>query len=191
MKKSIVTIVFVFVGVMLFSQDVDFYLKRKNDNFDMPKIPSHMSFDEFNLLSQNYRMQDMMFALVVPGYIHFKAQENKTAYIELAISGISYSAIAYEYLWLKKNVSDSSNLMSYLRDYKKLDATAKSHTDVITAAIVLISANYLFDIIHGKYILEKKQNKIRFKYSIRADVSSYSYGGSEDLAFGLKLSLRF
>ncbi|HKK10446.1 MAG TPA: hypothetical protein VJ939_06385, partial [Bacteroidales bacterium] len=54
-----------------FAQDFDVYKRSKNDNFRLPEINRDMTFEEFQLLSRNLRMKDMLYAMVVPGYTHF------------------------------------------------------------------------------------------------------------------------
>ncbi len=82
MKKYIK--ILIIIGIIIFQyanivhgQDIDFYQKHKNENYSFPEIPESMTYEEYYLLSQTFRMQDMMYASIVPGYIHFKAQEKK------------------------------------------------------------------------------------------------------------------
>ncbi len=185
----IIIILFSFLGVQ--AQDIDFYLKNKNDNFAFSEIPADMTFEEYNLLSQNYRMQDMLFASVVPGLIHFKAQEKEIGYSLLAIDGIACATMTYEMLWLKENVSDTVKLFYYLRNTSTLNQTIKSHTKIAGVAVATIGAVYLFDLIHGKYTLELKQNKIRYKYSPQISFSPATYQYNNKFGLGVNIQMTF
>ncbi|MBN2662225.1 MAG: hypothetical protein JXR68_01135 [Bacteroidales bacterium] len=165
-----------FIGLLLFfasemfSQDVDFYIKNQNDNFDFQKMPKEMSFDEYNILSQSFRMQDMMFGFFVPGYVHFKANDKKTGYALVTLSSLSYATFAYQLVWSKNNLSDSSFFYN-LNNLSSLSSDLKTNTLIMGGALFTIGSSYLFDIIHGKYRLQKKQNAIRYKYSLKASLS--------------------
>ena len=186
MKKIILLSAIIFSTLLAFAQDIDFYLKGKNDNFSLPKIPEEMTFNEFYLLSQTFRMQDMIFATVVPGYIHFKAQENKTGYALVGARAIALSALTYEYFKLKQQTS-SLTLTQFLVYGGQNQILTKTDRIVISMALTTALTSYIFDIIHGKYILEKKQEKIRYKYSPR--ISFYS--SFIDNYYGMGLSLSF
>lgn len=171
MRKKIL-----FIGLLsllfleMFSQDVDFYIKKQNDNFDFQKMPEEMSFNEYSILSQNFRMQDMLFGFFVPGYVHFKANDKKTAYALLTLSSLSYATFAYQAIWSKNNLSDSSFFYN-LNNLSSLPSDLKANTLIMGGALLTIGSSYLFDIIHGKYRLQKKQNAIRYKYSLKASLS--------------------
>ena len=94
MKKNILLFLLLSITITGFSQDFDAYLKNKNDNYSFPNIPAEMNFQEFHLLSQTFRMQDMIYSAIVPGYVHFKAQENKIAYGILATRTTAFIALS-------------------------------------------------------------------------------------------------
>ncbi len=190
MKKLIILILTSILLQVSYAQDIDFYLKNKNDNYKLPSIPEEMTFQEFYLLSQTYRMQDMLFATIVPGYIHFKAQENKTAYTLVGLRCLSAGMLTYEYFKFKK-MSDSTNFAQLVFHGSGNQLITKADQYIITSAILTATATYLFDLIHGKYILEKKQEQIRFKYSPRISFISALDKQKITPQFGLALQISF
>ncbi len=148
-------------AIYFMAQDVDLYSKGKNDNYSLPNIAPDMTYEEFELLSQNVRMKDMMYASIVPGFMHFKAQENKKAYWLLGVRSVAF-------------LSMGTVLFDMNATYGKINFSnveiqdKKVYQNVFYSALALASATYLYDIIHGEYILKKKQEKIRYKYSIKA-----------------------
>ncbi len=186
MKKTFTFIALLILSITSFSQDFDAYIKNKNDNYSFPTIPKEMDFHEFYLLSQTFRMQDMLYSAIVPGYVHFKAQENKTAYSLVALRSSALLTLSYEYLHFKNTTTDSSK---FFNSFTNNSDTAFTKIDkyAIGASLMTIAVTYLFDIIHGKYILEKKQEKIRFKYSLKA--STIGYNPYNKNKFGMNLGL--
>ena len=190
MKRVLFILVLNFFANIFFAQDIDFYLKDKNSNYNFPEIPEEMNFKEFYLLSQTFRMQDMIYASIVPGYIHFKAQENFTGYSLIAVRGMAITTIAYEYFKVKK--ISSTFTLNNLFD-KTLQDSLFTKTDKILVNFSILSAisTYIFDIIHGKYILEKKQEYIRFKYSPKISLTpSFNFPSqSWSFAFSIQMNL--
>jgi len=174
-----------------FSQDVDFYLKDKNHNYSFPTIPEEMTFQEFNLLSHDFRMQDMLFSVVVPGYTHFKAQENMYGYSLVAVRTVAFSTLAYEYIHFKNTVTDTTSFIKFFRNSGQLTSGQKVDAYVVGISLATIGATYLFDIIHGKYILQKKQEKIRFKYSPRISLQSYIPNNNYKIGMNLGVKIYF
>jgi len=147
------------------SQDLDIFNKHLNDNFDIPKINPNMTFQEYQLLSRNLRMKDMLYAMIVPGYTHFYVHENKLGYSMLATRMAGYGGLGY--VWLKNN--DRINFKSLLlKQFNKNifpEEDRNKYTAITSISLTLIFGSYLFDWIHGQYQLKKKQEEIRFKYS--------------------------
>lgn len=169
--KYIFFILFLSHLLIAIGQDFDIYKKNKNDNYKLPDIASEMTYQEFELLSQNMRMKDMMYASIVPGYIHFKAQEKKHAYWLLGLRGASYITMAGIYLGNKDKLFQ---IDESILNQEKLDKL-NTNKNIFYAALALASATYLYDIIHGEWILNQKQEKIRYKYSIKASKSQSFY----------------
>ena len=141
-------------------QDLDIYKHQKNSNFDIPSIPKEMTYEEFKILSTDLRMQDMMIATVLPGHVHFKIGEKKTGYYLIVTRSLGYLGWAY----LSFTNKSLANII--ILDTAGLDETI-DESDLIVAytSISLIIGSYLYDWIHGKYMLDSKQNRIRYKYA--------------------------
>jgi len=162
----------VFIFLFIFSavfqtqaQDIDLFKKDKNDNYKLPSINDKMTADEFELLSHNMRMKDMLYASIVPGYVHFKTKENKQGYWLLGIRSASYLAMGGLYLSGKHNLLqiDTENLSD-----EELDDVKRYQNSFYTALGVALTT-YVYDVIHGDWVLHKKQEKIRYKYAIKAN----------------------
>ena len=160
MKYFFGIIVLIFTSNMVTGQDLDIYKHQKNSNFDIPDIPEGMSYEEFKILSTDLRMQDMMIGTILPGHVHFKIGEKKKGYFILGTRTLGYAG------WLYLSLTDRSLTKIILLDSIGLEDTV-SKSDIIIAysSLVLIVGSYLYDWIHGKYILDSKQNKIRYKYA--------------------------
>lgn len=177
------------------AQDIDLYKINKDDNVNSPKISSSMSFNEFQILSRDLRMKDMMYGVVVPGYVHFKAKENNAGYILLGLRTASYVGICGVYISSKSRGDKFySGIISTNNDINNIKITdnwsVKKSDVIVVASVVTMFSTYLFDWIHGQYILQKKQNMIRYKYGIKLNIeqnltSSVSYTPT------LSLSLKF
>jgi len=146
-----------------FAQDIDVYKKDRNDNYKMPKINEGMTYEEFELLSQNMRMKDMLYASIMPGYVHFKANDKKTGYWLVGIRSASFLTILTSY-----------NSASY--EFGNLDVENLSEDDqkrfnrlknAFYIGIATATASYVYDVMHGDAVLHRKQEKIRYKYSIK------------------------
>ena len=188
MKRILILLLVIFSINNAFSQDIDFYLKNKNENYTFPSIPADMSFKEFNLLSQTFRMQDMLFATIVPGYVHFKAQENVTGYTLVGVRTVALSTLTYEYLHFKNTVSDTINFINFVKNSQQLTTGNKTDAYIVGISLLTISATYLFDIIHGKYILHKKQEKIRFNYSPK--ISFFNHYSNNNYKLGVNFGMK-
>ena len=136
------------------------YPKRQNDNFNFPRIPAAMTFDEFELLSTRLRMQDMIGAMIVPGFVHFKIKEKKYGWWLVGLRTAGYGGLVY----LSYRNKSLMNLM--INPFAKY--TDRHYTsDIIVAytSLFLIGGSFLYDWFHGRWKLHHKQNKIRYKYA--------------------------
>jgi len=170
--KSRIILIFVFFGLnfgvqKLYGQDIDVFTKHKNDNFNMPEIDRNMTFEEFQFLSRDLRMKHMLYAMVVPGYVHFYIHDNITAYSILGTRLAGYGGLTY--VWLKNqnelSLKDIATFNFNKDSFNENDS--KKYTAISTVSIAFIFGSYMFDWIRGQQILQKKQEKIRFKYSLK------------------------
>ena len=171
MRKVFLILFFTTVTFFSFSQDIDFYLKQKNSNFELPQVNGQMSFSEYRLLSHDLRMMDMAYAAIVPGYVHFMAQDNNVGYAVLGVRMAGFATLGY---------------LTYLTDGELTADRLGTNTKIAYGAVTVIIASYLFDWIHGKYRLEKKQDAIRYKYSVKASLSLSSVQTNPTI--GMKIS---
>ncbi len=166
------------------AQDIDLYKKDKNDNYILPTINNQMTYEEFELLAEHMRMKDMMYAVAVPGYIHFKAKENKKGYWLLGIRMASYLTAGIVYL-------NANAEYEGVRLKELLYNDKGTHTNMLYGAITVALATYGYDLIHGDYILHKNQEKIRYKYAIMLGKHPTSYNTDTNLYPSLALKIQF
>ena len=172
MKIINITLVFIVITLSINAQDFDIYPKNQDDYVKMPFVHESMRLNEFQTLSRNPRMMDMAYAIIVPGFMHFKAKEKRTGYILLALRLSGYIGLGSVYY--SSRIDDNSFLESTLGinnnepTVQLTDELSIKKSDLILAtSIIVIISTYLFDWIHGKIILEKKQEYIRYKYSVK------------------------
>ncbi len=160
LRYGLLVILCFVLTVHLYAQDVDIYPKRQNDNFNFPHIPAAMTFDEFELLSTRLRMQDMIGAMIVPGFVHFKIKEKKYGWWLVGIRAAGYGGLAY---LSYRNKSLMNLLFNPLAKYTDRHYTS----DIIVAytSLFLIGGSLFYDWFHGRWKLHHKQNKIRYKYA--------------------------
>ncbi len=166
-KIFILTFIFLSVHKISDAQDIDLFNKHKNDNFDMPEIIGKMSFQEYQLLSRDLRMKHMLYAMVVPGFTHFYAQENKLGYSMLATRVIGYGGLGYVWLKNKDRITFKDLLLTQFNRNIFPEEERNKYSAITGISLAFIFGSYLFDWIHGQYRLEKKQEEIRFKFSPR------------------------
>jgi len=110
MKKVLLNFLILSLSFAAFSQDIDFYHKFKNENFNYPPVDWNMSLNEYQILSRNLRMQDMIFALGIPGYVHFYA---KDYYMGTALLISRLAAYGTIYITFKNMLKYNQNLTLY------------------------------------------------------------------------------
>ena len=161
----------------LFSQDIDLFNKQLNDKFIMPDIDKDMKFQEFQILSRDLRMKHMLYAMVVPGYVHFYTHENKLGYVMLGTRVLGYTGLTY--ILLNNNAVDFKSLIGLNFDQNVFPENERTkYTTITTASLMFIFGSYLFDWIHGQHMLQTKQEKIRFKYSLKLQSTTFNNLGS-------------
>ncbi len=166
MKKLLFVLMIVFFAHNLFAQDIDIYTLKKNSNFVLPSVNKDMTYDEFQLLSRTLRMQDMLYAMLVPGYTHYVAKDNKMGNWMVTARLAGYSGLAY--VLLKDDYSLASLLTGTSIDRNK--SRFKTQRAIALSSVGIIFAEYFFDWIHAKWVLEKKQEEIRYKYAIQLSI---------------------
>jgi hypothetical protein len=159
MQKRLLFLILFFIAGKTFSQDIDFYHIMKNDNFKYPAISWQMSSDEFELLSRHLRMKDMMYAMIVPGYVHFYEKDYKTGYIILATRMVGFGLMTVANIGLKEYSGWFLNKQERQRK--------EFYAGLFNLSMGIIFGTYFYDWIHGEYRLKEKQELIRYKYSMK------------------------
>lgn len=162
MNKFYIVSVFLLLSSGMIAQDYDLFQRKKDDNFKIPDIYKNLTLEEYQLLSRNIRMMDMSYAVFVPGYVHFKAKENKRGYQILGARLLGYAGLTAYY---SRRKNDGKQTLDYINGKDdNIDVTDKT---LFISSLSLIASSYLYDWIHGKYMLEKKQENIKYKYGIK------------------------
>jgi len=188
MKHAIILILIFIFGYEISAQDIDIYSLKKNSNFELPVIDQETSFEEFQLLNRTLRMQDMVIAAVVPGYVHFKVKEPTIGYSMLAARSVGYIGMYYV---LSDNTFSLVNLINNKQPASSNTDAFNKQKRITYASLGLIFGSYLFDWIHGRERLEKKQELIRYKYSMKLNISYLESPNNGNIAFpaiGLRYS---
>jgi hypothetical protein len=157
-----------FMFIMLFysisllrAQDIDVFKRSLNDHFNIPQLPDSMKYEEFQILSTDLRLMDAAEAIFVPGLLHFKIKENTMGYTLLATRLLAYAGIIYVDV-------HNSGIISDVFKWKVSGSNAnKIDYYIAFLSVNLAISSYLFDWIHARSLLERKQQKIRFKYAVR------------------------
>lgn len=165
-------VLIVFISFKINAQDFDIYPKSQDDYVKMPYVHESMRLTEFQLLSRNPRMMDMAYSFIVPGYMHFKAKEKRTGYYLLTLRSLGYIGLGSVYY--SSRIDNNTLLGSIIgtnEDPTTIQVTdnwsVKKSDAILATSIAVIFSTYLYDWIHGKIILEKKQEYIRYKYSVK------------------------
>ncbi len=175
------------IPLSLFAQDMDLYHINQDDKLKMQSIPEGMTYDEFHLLSTNLRMKDMLYAMIVPGYVHYQANEKRTAawMFGLRISGftgLGYISLTYKSI-LERSVLNLTEPELSLQQ-EKLNSV------ITTTSLVLVFGTYFYDWIHGQYKLSHNQDMIRYKFGLKMKIENLQSFQPQQVP-SLSLSIRF
>ena len=167
-------------------QDFDIYPRLKDDNVKVPDLYEKVTFEEFKVLSRDIRMMDMPYSLIVPGYIHFKAGDKTMGYTMVGLRLAGYTGLAVTAIRV-------SQLGHRATDIVEGKDNLKADRDIFIASSVLIIGSWLFDWIHGKYRLEKKQELIRYKYAVKFRLEKQFAKPTSSIHYapGIMLTLNF
>ena len=149
-------------GNLLLGQDFTIYHRYKDDNLQFPDLPASMTLEEYQILSRNLRMADMVYSAIVPGYAHFKAKESELGYKILGVRLAGYSGLTWSYIKLRDDDSVS--------DIYETIGKSGTYSTVFQASLAITLASYIYDWIHGQAVLNKKQELIRYRYSIKQKI---------------------
>ena len=192
MKNYLLLLIFVF-SIYAYSQDIDVYQRKTDDKVNVPNLHESLQLNEFQLLSRDARMMDMLYAMAVPGYVHFKAKEPLTGYTLVGIRAVSYVGVLSSYYSGEGRInktlglSEDDNTIEIFNGY-----SVNKYDFIFTMSLLTAISTYLYDWIHGKMILEKKQEQIRYKYGVKFKLEQSRTGiNSSSITPGIRLSLTF
>ncbi|OYT16271.1 MAG: hypothetical protein B7C24_08585 [Bacteroidetes bacterium 4572_77] len=171
--KNAITILFILISLISYSQDFELYKRLTDDKVKLPQINQAVELNEFQLLSRDARMMDMAYAMIIPGYVHFKAKDKKMAYAILGTRIAGYGGLAYSYYQLKDQGEQIFEDIENEDNYQ-----VKQNKIIGIASLTILISTYFFDWIHGKAVLEKKQEIIRYKYGFKVQMEGLSNGNS-------------
>lgn len=161
--NKLIFLFFLTFPMWLWAQDFDIYKRITDDKVKIPAVYSSTELNEFQLLSRDARMMDMAYAMIVPGYVHFKAKEPKAGYYLLTGRLIGFAGVAYSYYKLEEH---GETIFSNLDNNPEVPEI-KTYKYIGAASVALVFFTYFYDWIHGKVVLEKKQEIIRYKYGFK------------------------
>ena len=198
-KKCISFILLIVISASsLFAQDIDIYPHTQGDKLKMPYVHESMKLKEFQILSREARMMDMAYAIIIPGYMHFKAQENLKGYVLLGLRSTAYIGLGAVYISSKVrgdtfwgSVTGSNTPEEQINLAGQWAFTTSDLVEGVS--LFLIVSTYIYDWIHGKAILERKQELIRYKYSLKLKLEhlNYNNGTSQNYAPSVNLVYYF
>lgn len=196
MKYILTTAISLIIVSISFAQDFSVYPRLPDDKVKLPYVHESLQLSEFQVLSRTIRMMDMAYSIIVPGYIHFKAQKKTTGYVLLSLRSLSYIGLGYAYVESKSRGDKRIDIFNTNTPDDQIVINENWSIDkgdvIVGTSIVVILSTYLYDWIHGKYMLERKQEMIRYKYSIKLKIeeNKISFNNSPSpYSCGLALTL--
>ena len=145
-----------------------------------------MLLEEYQMLSRDIRMMDMSYAMIVPGYVHFKAKENTRAYEILATRLVGYAGL---YTYYSRTQGKDKQVWDWITG--KRDNVNVNDKYLFISSWTLVLGSYFYDWIHGKYMLEKKQENIKYKYGIKFKMEESQAFNQHNLTPSLSISINF
>ena len=191
--KTYLIVMFILYSIFSFGQDFDVYQRKQDDKVTIPNLHESLQLDEFQLLSRDARMMDMFYAVAVPGYVHFKAKEPAKAYALIGIRAVSYVGMLSSYYSGEGRINRTLGLSENEDTIEIFNGYSVNKYDFIfTMSLLTAISTYLYDWIHGKMILERKQEHIRYKYGMKFKLEQYRTGiNSSSITPGIGISLTF
>ena len=161
-----------------------------NENQIYP-IPEEMTFEEYQDMNRRLEVGLLLAAIPIPGTIHDYAGEEKIAKKIRWIAAASVASIIMgafstnEGDWEKSEYATTElndkryemipiGSMGEDIEYKyvELHKTSTGGANfLIPLGVGVLLVDYLYDYIHGIKIIEKKRDKVRFKYGKKLDFS--------------------
>lgn len=170
---------FLLSATSLLGQDFGVYHRVPGDLLKMRSIPEDMTEEEYAILSRDIRMIDIGYAMIVPGYTHFKAQAPAYGYAVLAADALAAGSIYFSLNTIRSN--------GFTLEDARIWNMYKVERQIIGISSAVFVGAFVFDHIHGKWMLERKQERIRYKYAPRLSPVLSTAQGTP--VYGVRVSL--
>ena len=180
-------------------------------------IPKEMTFEEYQDMNRRLTVGLVLAAIPVPGMIHFYAGEKKTGIkilgvatlglgsILLGVSGLEegdFPKSDYELMILNPGNKDSERQFEKVPVFlTNTDTTFKLHEifreqkggsgALILLGAALLIGDYVYDFIHGVRVIERKRDRVRYKYGQTLSLELEPTINLNNRSVGLKLSYNF
>ncbi len=194
----IISIILLFVGNSnsLYSQDMPFESAKKSYMKNhLQKLPNNMQYDEYKKMLRELNWKRVMVASVIPGYIHFYAEHNKSAWGIFAGRMIGGALMGYA-LYDQVQIVDDSSSSFFFFDGSTADNKDRSvrNLNLFSIGLVMNIIGYAIDWAHGDWIIEKERNEVLYKYGL---LKNWDFGvdfkqdGNNDTKVTLGLNYKF
>lgn len=161
MKTTFIPLIIFLFSSLSYAQ-ISIFEEKSNATSEIIKIPDGMTYDEFLKIQKHIDWSKIMIASVVPGFIHFYANENQKGFIVLGIRVLGYGLMSYaavdQYLLLN-NDNNFSNISS---KQERINRNAL----FFTIGAILNFTGFFYDWADGSLSIEEERNLIYFKYGI-------------------------
>ncbi len=131
---------------------------------EIKKIPEGMTYKEFQKIQRQLDWKKIFVAAILPGYIHFYADYEKTAWVILGTRLITGAMMGYALVDEYKLTKDID--LGVLIDSSDKSARTERNSILFATGLILNVAAYAFDWAHGDWIIETERNRIYFKYGL-------------------------
>ncbi len=155
-------------------------------------VPAEMTLPEYR--AANRRMGAALVRFIIPGGIHFYADEHRTGWwlvgttsagVAALVAGLAVAFAKDEkledtpydtvtlgrnnvvYARIPKQVNAAGQYVYDLVPLKKERETSNVGVGIAVTGGLLIAGSYLFDLIHGLVTIERKRDEVRYKYGSR------------------------
>ena len=180
-------------------------------------IPKEMTFEEYQDMNRRLTVGLALAAVPVPGMIHFYAGEKKTGMKILGVAALGLSSIILGVAGLEEGDFPKSDYELMIlnsgdkdreRRYEKVpvflentDTTYKLHEifrkqkggsgALIILGAALLIGDIAYDFIHGVRVIERKRDRVRYKYGQTLSLELEPTFNLNNRSVGLKFSYNF
>jgi hypothetical protein len=155
----------------------------------LTKIPQDMTYEEYRDMNRRLNIGLVLAAIPVPGLIHFYAGEKKFGWYILGTATLGLGTIIggaaidgegnfpesdYDLFIINRGTKKEKRFEKIPTKLSSTDTTYKlneiyregsnASIALVIAGAVIIVGDIVFDLVHGIYTIEKKRDKVRFKY---------------------------